>query len=52
MRAKRKPKRRLRLRAPLPKRRMGTEVIDDRRTRRVRDRAAAERDAVERELEQ
>ena len=34
-------------RTPIPVRRMGTEVIADRRTRRLRDRGAEERAAVE-----
>lgn len=34
-------------RTPIPVRRMGTEVIADRRTRRVRDRGSAERAAVD-----
>jgi hypothetical protein len=34
-------------RAPIPVRRMGTEVVADRRTRRVRDRGAATRAAIE-----
>ena len=46
MRAKRKPKRRLGA-APRPVRRMGTELIADRRTRRARSRSDNERLMIE-----